>query len=93
MKEETLSNPDALTTPSGEQVGQRCLVSRWDVCYAEHQCYPEPHFCREWDEDGGCYGTNPDHGMTWEEARKEVADWYQRMADEWRKKPEDEFYG
>lgn len=64
------------------------LVRRWDVCYSEHRCYPEPHFCREWDEDGGCYGTNPDHGMTWDEARKEVADWYQRMADEWRNKSE-----
>lgn len=43
-----------------------------------------PHFCREWDDDEGCYGTNPDHGMTWKEARTEVADFHLERAKYFR---------
>ena len=59
-------------------------MTRYDVIYAEHHTYVEPHFCREWDGDGGCYGTNPNHGETWEDARKVVADYYELKAAEWR---------
>lgn len=31
----------------------------------------EPHFCREYD----CFGTNEDHGFSWQEAKEEVARW------------------
>lgn len=62
--------------------------TRYDVVYAEHHVYVEPHFCREWDDDGGCYGTNPDHGLSWTEARTEVAEYYEKLAAEWRDKKE-----
>ena len=61
---------------------------RYDVIYSEHRCYAEPHFCREWDEDGGCYGTNPNHGLTWEDAVRGVSRWYHQIAIEWERKPE-----
>lgn len=36
------------------------------------------------DETGGCYGTNKDHGMTWEQARTVIADWHKAEAERWR---------
>lgn len=46
----------------------------------------EPHFCREWDEDGGCYGTNPDHGFSLDEACEEVAKYYDNLSQQYRDK-------
>lgn len=65
---------------------------RYDVIYGpgEHQCAVAEHFCREWDDNGGCYGTNPTHGFTWEDARAEVAEFYARLSKEWAEKPEGE---
>lgn len=57
---------------------------RFDVCYHSDYATIEPHFCREWDENGGCYGTNPDHGLSFDEACDEVAAWYEREAQFWR---------
>lgn len=42
------------------------------------------HFCREWDGDTGCYGTNPDHGYTFDEAKEEIAKWHSAQAVHWR---------
>ena len=61
--------------------------NRYDVIYeSSHRCYLRHHFCREYD----CYGTNSDHGYIWEEARLEVANFYQSLADEWRNKKEED---
>jgi len=45
-----------------------------------------PHYCRDWDENGGCHGMNPDHGLSFEEARAEIVAWYEREAQDWREK-------
>ena len=69
-------------------------MQSYDVVYRSDRVTIEPHFCREWDESGGCYGTNPDHGMSLEDACNEVADHYQRLADEWRNRthPDVKYY-
>jgi len=66
-------------------------MKRFDVIYERYGCRLDYHFCREWDEDGGCYGTNPQHGMSFEDAAKEVADWHQAAANRWRKMTLDEW--
>jgi len=70
-------------------------MARWDISYRADPTTYEPfatvdlHFCREWDEKGnGCYGTNPNHGFSWEEAREEVARFYEQRAAYWRTQPE-----
>lgn len=57
---------------------------RYDVVFGRNSVSIEPHFCREWDEDGGCYGTNPKHGFSWAEAVNHVADWHELQAKLWR---------
>lgn len=69
-------------------MGEQESIERFDVIYRGGPSV-EPHFCREWDEDGGCYGTNPDHGLSWTEACDEVARWHERQAAEWRARPID----
>lgn len=58
--------------------------TRFDVIYTAHGVTLEPHFCREWDESGGCYGTNPDHGYALDEAREQIARWHEAQAQHWR---------
>lgn len=65
-------------------------AQRYDVIFVQHHTYVEPHFCREWDESGGCHGSNPNHGFTWEEAREEVAKFYDAEAARWRVKTPEE---
>lgn len=65
------------------------MSNRYDVIYTSKQCYIQPHFCREWDEDGGCYGTNPYHGFTFEEAKREVINYYQLRIGEIQEATED----
>ncbi len=60
------------------------MKTRFDVVYNKDGCTIEPHFCREWDGDGGCYGTNPDHGYSFKEACNQVAEYHERQAREWR---------
>lgn len=62
---------------------------RFDIVWDEHGCHLDYHFCREWTMDVhgneiGCYGTNPDHGYTFDEAKVEVAEYLERKAKEWR---------
>lgn len=59
---------------------------RFDVCYHADHVTIEPHFCRSWDDEGGCYGTNPNHGYSFEEACDQVAEWYESQAELWRKR-------
>lgn len=56
---------------------------RYDVAYREHGPTLEPHFCRQWDGDVGCYGANPNHGMTFAEAVNEIARWHEERAKMW----------
>ena len=60
------------------------MMARYDVIYMSDKVTLAPHFCRGWDETGCFYGTKPVHGMSIEEACKEIADHYQRQADDWR---------
>ena len=63
---------------------------RYDVIYHSDHVSVEPHHCREWDEDGGCYGTNPDHGCAWGEACKIMAAYHTQQARLWLAEPEPE---
>lgn len=57
---------------------------RYDVVYGNNKCDITFHFCREWNEHGeGCYGTDPTHGFTFEEAKKEVVEFYTRRVNDW----------
>lgn len=66
---------------------------RYDIVYGSDGLRAwvdvQMHFCREWVGNEGCYGTNPDHGMTWEEAREEVAKWHEEQAAYWRSREEE----
>ena len=72
--------------------------TKYDVCYPSNGIpRPEPHFCREFDmdEDGnfvGCYGTNPRHGMTFEEAKQEVIEWLERELEAAKQMQEEEHH-
>jgi len=57
-------------------------MTRYDVIYEADRCYIEPHFCREWENGEGCYGTNPHHGFTKEEAQKLVDEYYRNIREE-----------
>lgn len=57
---------------------------RYDVVYSSEGCTITPHYCREWDNDGGCYGMNPDHGMSFDDACDQVAQWHEVQAKSWR---------
>lgn len=64
----------------------------FDLEYHEHGVRIVPHFCREWEDGEGCYGTNPHHGFSWEEAREELAKWHDEQAAYWRNRSEAEEY-
>jgi hypothetical protein len=58
---------------------------RFDVDYRHYGPFIEYHFCREMDESGsGCFGTNQNHGMSFDEARAEIVKWYEEKAKYWR---------
>lgn len=63
---------------------------RFDV-YLRDGCSLSYHFCREWDNDEGCYGTNPNHGYSFEEAKQEIVRFYERQAAYWQKITPDEW--
>ena len=65
----------------------------FDISYGEHGPSVDFHFCREWDEDGGCYGTNRKHGLSWEEARVILSRWHETEADRWRTMTFEEWEG
>lgn len=56
---------------------------RYDVIYrSQRECDIEPHFCREWDESGGCYGFNEEHGFSKEEALHLQIKYYVNVVDD-----------
>ena len=57
---------------------------RYDVVYVNGRCDISFHFCREWNEHGeGCYGNDPTHGFTFEDAQKVVVEYYTRRVNDW----------
>jgi|TARA_Y100000310_G_scaffold71297_1_gene67137 hypothetical protein len=61
--------------------GLKMSKSGYDIVYrSKDEAYLEPHFCREWEGDCGCYGTNEMHGFTFEEAKEELAKHYEAKA-------------
>ena len=54
----------------------------------------EPHFCRVWEQvDGrlvGCYGTNPNHGHTFEEAKAEIVKYWQAVKEDTEFPPDEQ---
>jgi hypothetical protein len=59
-------------------------VPRFDVSYGKDDARLDYHFCREWDDDGGCYGSNPSHGLAFDDAKEIVAQYYEARARAWR---------
>jgi hypothetical protein len=62
------------------------MAQRYDVVFHSDHVSIECHFCRDWDADGGCYGTNPNHGLSLEEAIEECASWHDLQAKSFRDK-------
>lgn len=60
------------------------MTYRFDVIYHENGATIDYHYCREWDDKGGCHGTREDHGLSLEEACGELADWHEYQAKAWR---------
>lgn len=71
--------------------------NRYDVVYAGIAITIEPHFCRDWEpnESGefvGCYGTNPNHGYTFEEAKKECIKLLEKEISYWKNTTEESVF-
>jgi hypothetical protein len=67
-------------------------TNRYDICYRlDGTPTLEFHYCREY----GCYGSNPEHGYSFEEARQEVLNWlraeYTREIKYWEEVKEEEY--
>lgn len=60
------------------------MKCRYDVVYSKNTVEIVEHFCREWDETGGCYGTNPNHGLSFEKAKQYVIDFYKKQIEYWQ---------
>jgi hypothetical protein len=60
---------------------------RFDVIYGPDGIRLDYHFCREWDgEEGGCYGTNPNHGFSFDEAKEVIVSHYKNLVLGWETK-------
>lgn len=69
------------------------MSNRYDIVWNEYGPSIQLHFCRDWDEEGGCYGTNRDHGMSFGEAKQFMVEFYEERAKSWRKLTHEEFQG
>lgn len=58
--------------------------ARFDVTYHSNHASLDYHYCREWDGDNGCYGTNMSHGLSFEDACAEIAKYHERQAKLWK---------
>ena len=61
------------------------MTPRFDVVLGETS-YIDYHFCREFDGKIGCFGHNPEHGLSFEEAKGRIVEWYSSRAKEWQEK-------
>ena len=55
-------------------------MTTYDVFYRDNGVHIAPHFCREM----GCFGSNPDHGYTLEQAAEQCAEYYEQQAKAFR---------
>lgn len=78
------SKDNALVTKAPIETPESIKSSRFDVEYKGNGASLDYHFCREWDEDGGCYGTNENHGLSFEDACEEIAQWHEQQAKAFR---------
>lgn len=53
------------------------VKDRFDVYYKGNRAWIEPHFCREY----GCFGSDKFHGMSFEEAKSNLVEYYKRHAE------------
>ncbi len=60
---------------------------RYDVLMTQHGLAVEEHFCREY----GCYGTDPDHGVSWDDAKDEMVGYHASLAEKWAGMTEQEW--
>ena len=67
------------------------MNNRYDVNFYKDHCTVTPHFCRDWDENGGCYGSNENHGYSWEDARANVIAFYEGQVSRWWGLKEEDF--
>ena len=64
--------------------------NKYDVHYhADSYVDVDFHFCREWDGDGGCYGTNPNHGFSFEDAKRHIIQHYKKYMQYWEEMTEE----
>ena len=67
-------------------------MPKYDVRYGDEAAVLDYHFCREFSEDGnGCFGTNPTHGLSFDEAKEAIAAWHEDQAKGWRSLTEAEW--
>ena len=65
---------------------------RYDVSFGNALRFPiDHHYCRDWEGEDGCYGTNPEHGSSWEEAKEEYIHYLKSEIEYWRKLTEKEY--
>ena len=67
---------------------------RYDLIYGASQVpHIEHHFCREVDDGfgNGCFGTNLDHGYTWDEVIQALVDWHAWAIERIAQAREEEF--
>jgi len=69
---------------------------KFDVSFPADMPFVDYHHCREWEEDAegnmqGCYGTNPNHGFTFEEAKEKIIEFYQKQLEYWQDLTEEEW--
>tara|TARA_Y100000310_G_C20704127_1_gene833255 strand:- start:6922 stop:7155 length:234 start_codon:yes stop_codon:yes gene_type:complete len=58
------------------------VTQKYDVWYGPEGPSLELHFCRDID----CFGTNEDHGFTFDEACEDIASYYENQSKLWRTK-------
>jgi hypothetical protein len=57
---------------------------RFDINYKGDLAWIDHHHCREFDAEGvGCFGTNPDHGCTFDEAKALMIEHYTLVLSKW----------
>jgi hypothetical protein len=72
-------------------------MTTYDVSYGPDGIGIDCHFCREWTlntatgEWDGCYGTDPNHGYSFDEARALIVLWHRGEVDKWEKMTEEKW--
>ena len=66
--------------------------SKYDVVYGKGIPQIEPHFCRYFEDGVGCFGTNPNHGYTFDEAKHEVVEWLYSQAKNLKEITEEQMF-